>query len=129
MDGGDNNPIIGSNLLLMPNGLALDLTTQTLYFCDSRRDILARSRTDGTNFTILLNVSNITGSGQSNVVYLDYHEGTLYFNDRREDIMFKLRIDAPGKLGPPVLLVRSSREIGNIKVVDPDQRQPLGPSK
>jgi hypothetical protein len=129
MDSRDNSLLIGSNLLLMPNGLALDLTTQTLYFCDSKLDILARSRADGTDFTILLDVSDITGSGQSNVVYLDYHEGTLYFNDRREDIMFKVRVSTSGKLGPPVRLVRSQREIGNIKVVDPDQRQPLVPSE
>jgi hypothetical protein len=128
MDGEENTAIIGSDLLKVPNGLALDFNTQTLYFVDSGRDMVAKTRADGSDFTLLYNVSNITGSGQANPVFLDYHEGALYFSERRDDLMFKLRV-TPGTVNHPVQLASPTREIGNIKVVDPEQRQPLVPSK
>jgi hypothetical protein len=126
MDGEESTVIIGSDFVKAPNDLALDLDTPTLYFVDSTLDIIARTTTDGLNFTILSDVSNITGLDMSAPVYIDYYEGTLYFNERFEDDLYSLRVDVSGEIGPPVLLLSTlTREIGNIRVVDPDRRQPL----
>jgi hypothetical protein len=122
MDGSGNQLILGSNVLKKPNGLAMDYTTRILYFVDSDRDMIAQISPDGSNFSVIYNYNL---SVNPTPVYLEYYEENLYFNDRREDFLLKFEINSPA----PVLLVRSNREIGNIKVVDPDIRQPLVPSE
>lgn len=126
MDGNANTIILNDSIVGVPNGLSLDLNSQTLYMVDTHRDIVAKSSTNGENFS-QIDVLAATSLQRAALINLEYYEGTLYFNERFLHRLYSLRVSPMGDTAEEVLDL--NREIGSIRVVDAERKQPNDSSK
>ena len=62
-------------------GLALDSSTNTLYFADGTRDGIYSVKTDGSASTLLLNIRSNNGNVNASPTGVAVGGGKLYFND------------------------------------------------
>ena len=121
MDGSDNAVILQNDSVGVPNGLSLDLDSQTLYLVDTHRDVVAKSSTSGTDFSVtdILSAASIE---RATLINLEYYNGTLYFNERFMHKLYSLRVNPT--MDNTEVVLDLNREIGNIRVVDAERNQP-----
>ena len=131
MDGNDNGALFMKYpFTAAPSGLTLDLDSQSLYWVDTYLDIIGKASTDGsmdTDYFELTNVLSAANIDRATLKNLEYYDGTIYFNERFMHKLYSLRVNPLSNTTEEVLDL--NREIGNIRVVDAERRQPLGPSK
>ena len=125
MDGSNNTVILQNDSVGVPNGLAIDLDSQTLYLVDTHLDIIAKA--SGANFSVIADVLSAASISRATLTNLEYYDGTLYFNERFTHTLYALSVDARSNTAEVVLDL--NREIGSIKVVDAERKQPAGFSK
>ena len=80
MDGQQRRPIVSSNLV-WPNGLAIDIQSQSLYWADAMLDKIESSNADGTNRHVLTTI------GIFHPFSLTVHEAQLYWSDWEMDVI------------------------------------------
>ena len=80
MDGQQRRPIVSSNLV-WPNGLTIDIQSQSLYWADAMLDKIESSNADGTNRHVLTTI------GIFHPFSLTVHESQLYWSDWEMDVI------------------------------------------
>ena len=118
MDGSNNTVIFDNKEVTWPSGLALDHSTDDLYFIDSSRTLVAKSNTDGTNLQIIL-TANVTA------VSMDVLDRQLYFSQMYGNAtgVFTTNEDDPERNIEEVVSFMGNTP-GGIRVVNVS-RQPL----
>ena len=82
MDGSNRTQIKTSDLKY-PNGLTIDFTTQRLYWCDAKTDVIGSMYFDGTAQQVHLLLSSMHTFG------LSLYNGTLFWSDWNTKSIFK----------------------------------------
>ena len=130
MDGNDNAALFWKfPFTAAPSGLTLDLDSQNLYWVDAHQNIIAKASTSGSMDIDYFELTNVSAAPIDRATHrnLEYYNGTVYFNDGFMNKLYSLHVNSLGNTTEEVLDL--NREIGSIRVVDAEKRQPLGPSK
>lgn len=127
MDGKLSTVILDGPQVIWPNGLAIDFATNTLYLADAQIDIIAKSRTDGSNYQVVKNLLNSTIT-RTHPFALEYHDGFLYWGELFQDSLFKLDVRNGEAQGDVQLVNHVKTDPGEFRVVN-IARQPLGISE
>ena len=117
MDGTNSVILFDNRTVNWPNGLALDYESNTLYWIDTHlsRRYIGKSRTDGSGFTIIKNLTNYAQSFP-HAFAMEYHRGYLYWSDWLNDAIFSLRENDPQ--GTVMRVQHLNSDPGGIQVVD-----------
>ena len=126
MDGTGSTKLFDSSQVVWPNALALDYQSQTLYFIDALKDTISRSRVDGSNHEVILDLNNTGFIRRWHSFGLDYFNDDLYFGDWFDDSILTFNVNSPGNT--LLRVMQTDHDVGDIRVVDP-LRQPAGESK
>ena len=113
MDGTFHIAIIGTGLIA-PAGLALDFETQTLYIADAAQGSIARSNPDGTQFYRIYSLSNVG----LYPTFMEYYSETFYIANSTTNLLYIIRETTSARHW------QFNGGIGNIRVIDPLQKQP-----
>ena len=118
--------LFDSSQVVWPNGLSLDLQSQTLYWVDALKDTVSKSRADGSHQQVLLELNSTDIAEKWHSFGVDYFKGQLYFGNWLNDSVFSLNVNSPSST--LVRVAQLTTDPGSLHVVDP-QRQPAGDSK
>ena len=116
MDGSDRQVVHDTNLVL-PNGLAIDYQSQTLYWADASLDRIESSRVDGFNRVLLSSVES------SHIFGIVFHQDMLYVSDWHDNTI-RVVESSEGTVSLLKNVFTCYKPFG-IQIVDLD-RQPLG---
>ncbi len=128
MDGRKNTStvLLDNSQVVWPNGLSLDHETQTLYWVDALKDTVSKSRADGTNREVILELNNTNIVNKWHAFGADYFNDDLYFGNWFNDSVFAINVNSPNSTLRRV--IQTKHDPGTIHVVDP-QKQPSGESE
>lgn len=90
MDGSGRTALHTTNLLT-PHALAIDYSTQTLYWADSSLNTLESSRTDGSNRTLL-------NSNLRDPYAMTFFAGRLYWTDLSHNGIYSTLTSLPNNI-------------------------------
>lgn len=86
---GTAETILHNTNLSAPYCLALDYSSQTLYWADYSLNKIEKSSTDGSNRTL------VTQSLVNDVYTITFFNGTLYWTDLSDDVIFTISMNSP----------------------------------
>lgn len=119
MDGTERMTLHDNSVVIYPNAITLDYTTDTLYWVDAsnRHNIVGKSKTDlgSPNMTVF------TFRTERTPFHATYHEGELYITGWRATSVSKLELDSTPELSD---LVPMRGRTGMIRVVADSKQQP-----
>lgn len=120
MDGQGRTVIIDTDLI-RPNGLALDYSTQTLYWTDAYLDKIEYSSVDGSGRTLL----NTGEAGLMHLYALTISGNFLYWTDWQNNSIFAThKVHGVGSNGNITTIISNLFTSPNgIVAVGPDQQQ------
>ena len=94
---GSNRTVLHDTNLHTPYALAIDYTTQTLYWADYALNTLESSNTDGSN-RVLLN------SNLRDPYAMAFFDGRLYWTDWSYNGIYSTTIDSPSNISSGLFL-------------------------
>ena len=115
-----------SSQVVWPNGLSLDLQSQTLYWVDALTDTVSKSRADGTARQVILDLNSTDIVQKWHTFGVDYFNDDLYFGNWFNDSLFAINVNSPRTTLTRV--IETKHDTGTVHVVDPT-KQPAGESK
>ena len=113
---GTSRTVIHSTGLVWPNGLALDYTTQTLYWVDASLDRMESSDVNGFNRRVLIT------AGIDHPYGIDIFQRTLFWTDNNRRAILSAPVAQPNNSRVIVPNVRGAAMV--IKVVSLERQQP-----
>ncbi len=121
MDGSTSTVLFDNRTVIWPDGLTLDYETETLYWIDAKNDYIGKSKTDGSDFVTVQNLTNDTVRSV-HAFAIDFHDGHLFWTDWLTDSLFTLRDGAPE--GSVELVNKLGNDPCEIHIID-SRRQPM----
>ncbi len=120
--------LFDNSQVVWPNGLTLDYQTQTLYWVDAQADTVSKSRADGTNRQVILELkeTDIVDKTKWHAFGVDYFNDILYFGNWFNDSVFSFNVNSPTSTLKRVAQLNT--DPGSMHVIDL-QRQPTGESE